>query len=236
MRRKHLFKITPLCIALASMHSLCSAAPVVQVTVGVESSRFVDGLDITGGKPAINLAADVSFENGSFGGADCYKTQTLFFQDGIDAGCNYYVGYFSPRKNDQALSATLSRSEYAPTPALQWDSTTAALSWHTNRSTTLTLSAVDDWFGRGFSSVGVNAAYQHSLSDHWSANGELSYINFSGSAPINAINYARLGLRFEKGRWTSELNLQLSDNSLRQITSIDVDQPALSLRISYRLY
>ena len=236
--RQHLHQVAFVCSTLTSLYAPDSfSAPVVQATVGAESSRFVDGVDITDGKPTINLAVDVSFNNGSFAGADCYKAQTLLFQDGIDAGCNYYIGYFQPLKKNQAFSAVLSRSEYAPTPARQWDYTAAALSWHASRSAILTVTATDDWFGRGYSSVGIGAAYQYSLSDHWSATFEASHIDFASNAPVNNINHARLGLLFEKGRWATELNLQLNDGDRDQLISIDPDQQAaLSFRVNYRFY
>ena len=217
---------------------MSSAAPVIQITAGVESSRFIDGLDISDGQAAVSIASEVSLDNGSFAGVDCYKSETLAFPNGIDAGCVFYVGYFAALTNQQAISATFSRGEYAPTPspARDWDYSTATLSWHTNRTTVFTLSASDDWLGRGYGAIGLNAAYQYSISDRWSANIEASYTNFEAMAPIDAIEYLGLGVRFEQGRWGSELKLHLNDTDLEQLTPFEVDQPDVSLRFTYRLY
>jgi len=236
MIHKRTLRLSLVGLALLSAQSPTYAGPIVQVSAGAESSLFVDGLDISDGKPAINLSADLSFDNGAFAGLDCYKTETLFFRDGIDAGCNYYLGYFKPHNNSQAFSATVSRGEYAPTPALQWDYTTAALSWHKNRATIFTLSATDDWFGRGYSSVSLNASYQHTLGEQWSANIEAGHIDFGSRAPVDSAVHARLGFRFEQGRWTSEVNLNLQDYDLDPLTLRDSDQPDFSLRFIYRLY
>jgi len=221
-----------------SLPTLVIASPIVQVTTGIESSRFVDGQDISGGKPAVNLAADVSFENGSFAGVDCYKTETQFFRDGIDTGCNYYLGFFKPINNEQAFSATVSHSEYAPipSPARQWDYTSVALSWHASRSTILTVSGSDNWFGRGYTSLAVNAAYQHTLSEKWSANVEAGFIDFESRSQRNSLSYGRLGLRFEQGRWGTELKLHLRNTGPRNLIPFETDRTDVSLSLSYRLY
>ncbi len=235
MRDQRLLIATALGLALSSIETL--AAPVIQVNAGIESSKFIDGLDISGGKPVANLAADVSFDNGAFAGLDCYKSENLVFSDGIDAGCHYYLGYFNALSNNQALSATLTRSEYAPTPGRQWDYTTAALSWHANRSTIFTLSAIDDWLGRGYRAIGASASYDLPLDEKWSLNLSAGYLDFETSAPTTSLGHATLGLRFEKGRWSSEINAHLSDdNSLSLLTPFSVERLDVSFAITYRLY
>jgi hypothetical protein len=231
-------KLSALTVALLSVLHTASAAPVVQVTTALESSQFVDGLNITDGKPSLSLAADLSFDNGSFGGLGCYRSNQQVSNIGIDARCNYYLGYFRTLDNEQAFSATITRSEYTPIPIGEWDYTTAALSWHASPSITATVSAVDNWFGRGYSAVGFNASYQLDLNQRWSANLEGHYLNFEGSAPANSTADARIGLRFERGQWAGELNIHIAERNhdLRQFIPFSIDQPKLSARISYRMY
>ncbi len=239
MRHSPTSTITLLSIVCTCVYSRVSfSAPVIQVSGGAESSRFVDGVNITDRRPAVNLTAEVSFDNGAFSGIDCFKSETLFFRNGIDSGCNLYLGYFAPLNNGQAISATLSRGEYAraPSTARQWDYTTAALSWHANRSLVMTVSASDNWLGRGYSVVNLNAAYEYQLSDRVSAGLEASYLDFEDTAPVSSTQYARMGLRYVKGRWSSDLNLYISDSDFSVITPFEVEQPDFSARISYRFY
>lgn len=219
--------------------SQAMAAPVVQVVAGVESSKFVNGLSISDSKPVANFASEISFDNGSFAGLDCYKSETLFFRDGIDTGCSFHLGYFAPTSDTQAISATVSRSEYtgAPAPARQWNYTTVNLNWHSNRSTVFTLSRINDWFGRGYSAISLTGAYQFSLNERTSATLEASYTDFDGNAPISGITRGRLSLHYGfRERWSAELNLHLNESDINQLIQFETQQLEATIGLSYRFY
>jgi len=215
--------------------ALSTYAATTQISAGIESSHFVDGLNLTDDQPSANLSIDVSFDQGLFLGSDCYHSEV---DDGLglERGCDYYLGYFRPISDTQAITASVTQHDYQRILNQEWDYTELSLDWHLSRRATLSVAATDDWFGRGFETVSLSGKFEHPLSKSFKAIIEGGVINLESRAPVNALEFGKLSLQHQKERWTSELSLILSDNDFRRMTRFDVDQPEVALSFSYRLY
>lgn len=214
---------------------LCGHTAETQISIGVESNHFVEGLNLTDDNPALNLAIDVSFDHGTFFGGDCYRAN-VDRGAGLKSGCDYYLGYFKPLSKNQALTLSATHHDYQRTSGRQWDYTELSVEWHVSRKATLSVSATDDWFGRGFETVSLNGKFEYPLSASLSTILEGGIVNLESRAPIDSLEFGKLSLQHQHKRWTSKLSVIASDNDLRRMTRFDVDQPEIALSISYRLY
>lgn len=221
--------------ALPVVASQLVSAATLQSSVHFESARFVDGSNITADTPAYSLSADLSFDNGVFSGLDCYVSDVNPNQ-GLKSGCDAYAGYFHALKNRQALSFTAIRHIYAEGFNREWDYTSLDATWHLNKKSSFSIAYANDWFDRPFDTLALKHKSRFSLSDSLSLNVAASLTAIESGAPADLISFAKVSLEYSRDRWTIEPAINLSDGELSDMFAFDVDQPDLSLTVSYRLY
>ena len=231
--------ITRYTLAVCLIPFLASVEParadVIQVNASLATGHFVRGVDLTNDRPAVFLGVDWSLDNGVFSGAECYRSD-LDDQPGLKRGCQFYLGYFLPLNKQQAISLSLRHSDYVSSPFAEWDYTELAVDWHPNRNTTLSVSATDDWLGRGHSMVALNGSIQRAISQRINASLGAGVMQFESSADIDAVGFASIGVSYEQSRWSTSLSATAIDRDIRQLTHFALDQPEINLTLSYRLY
>ncbi len=210
-------------------------AATVQSSVHVESARFVDGSNITGDRPAVSLTTDVSFNNGAFIGLECYAADVQKNR-GLKSGCDVYAGYFQALKNKQALTLTATRHHYSRGFNREWDYTSLEATWHASKNSSLSIAYANDWFDRPFDTIALKHKSRFKLSNALTLNLTASATVVENGAPTDLIHFAKLSLEYSTERWTIEPAINVSDSDLTDMFAFDIDQPDISLTISYRLY
>jgi len=211
-------------------------ADVVQINAAIANGHFVRGQNLTNDQAAIFLGVDWSSDEGAFAGAECY-TSNANRPGALPHGCQYYLGYFRPLKNDQALSLSVTHNDYVRTRSPQWDFTQASLDWHLNTNATLNLTATDDWLGRGFATASLNGILHRPISKRLSAKLSAGIMKVGSRAPVDNIELVELGLQYQMNRWTAGVSASFTDrDDLRQITQFEVDQPEVNFSLRFRLY
>jgi len=210
-------------------------AATLQATASIESSRFLEGTNLSDDSPAIAITADWTFDGGSFAGLDCY-TSTVDISEGLDSGCDVYVGYFKPISRNQALSAQLTRHEYSNGLDHKWDFTDLAARWHINKKTRFTATYSRNWFDRPFDTFALKAETQIPLADKLSFNLSGTLMILESGAPVDELFYAKASLSYNRARWTTEAGLIYTDPDQIRMVPFDIDEPELLVTLSYRLY
>jgi len=222
-------------VTLSSQTSIAQDG-VIQVNGALASGHFVRGLDLTDDQPAIFVGLDWTGNNGVFSGAECYRSNSDR-ERSLNSGCQFYLGYFKALANGQALAVKINHSEYATSKASEWDFTQIQADWHINQQITFSLSATDDWLGRGFSTVAVDAAIRKPLNDRISAHLKVGVMKIESRAPIDFIELAEFGVQYQQQRWLFEVAASFSDREdLRRMTRLEVDSPEINAAVRYRFY
>lgn len=228
-------KKVPIAIFVFASQLNTANGAIVQSSVHVESARFVDGSNITGDRPAVSLTADVSFTNGTFVGLDCF-TADVRSNRGLRSGCDAYAGYFHALADQQALTFTAIRHTYSQGFNQEWDYTSLDATWHVSKQASFSIAYLNDWFDRPVDAIALKHKSRFKLSESLNMNFGASVTAVENGAPTNLIHFAKLSLEYNTERWTIEPAINVSDNDLSNMFAFDVDQPDLSLTISYRLY
>ena len=212
-----------------------ASADVFEVSTTFASGHFVRGVDVTDSQPVLFLNADYSFDGGLFAGAECYQSNAEE-EVSLARACQANIGYFKPLLNNQALEFSLAYADYQRRRGSQWDYFKVGLDWHLNQNLLVSFSASDDWFGRGFSSLAIDAGYRHRLTDNISAIAKGGMLVLEGNAPENYFEYFEVGLQFSKSRWSVGINAFLTDDDISSVARFETDRSGIKLNLSYQLY
>ncbi len=219
--------------------SLTTYADVLKLDVKVSNSQFLKGLNVSGDSTALGLRLDWSHNSGGFTGADCY-TSNPARNRGWSDGCQFYAGYFMPlnlsKDSQQALTASVRRYEFSNAFARDPDFTEVVFDWHFNRNQSISLSASNDWLGRGFRSVAIDARMRRPISSNLNAIVGLGITDIESSAPVSSIEFAEIGLQYALDRWSFEAKALHGDSDLSVMTGFAVDQPDLLFSLGYQIY
>lgn len=227
--------LSPL-VGLVSLYCITAKADVLQVNTAITNGHFVRGQNLTDGQPTVSLSADWSMDNGLFTGAECYKSNSARDRS-LSTGCEYYLGYFKAFNNGQAITTTIKHNDYSTFKKDSWDYTQASVDWHLNRNATINLTATDDWLGRGFATVALDASLNRKITEKFSAQFSAGVMKIESSAPVDHIELAELSMQYEHERWLARLSTTFTDtDDLQRMTQLDVSQPEISFSIKYRLY
>lgn len=210
-------------------------ADALEVTATLASGHFVRGVDATNDQPVVSLRADYSFNSGYFVAAECYRS-TNREKASLPQACQLNAGYFKLLEDNQAVEFSIAYNDYREIAASQWDYAELTGSWHLNRNLTFSLSASDDWFGRGFASMAGDVAYRYHINHKLSARMRAGLLVLENRAPENYFEHIELGLHYAKARWGIGVSAMLVDSDIRRMTHFDLDQPELNINISYQLY
>lgn len=210
-------------------------ADVFQISTGIQSSRFLGGVNLTDDEPAVSLAADWTSNVGVFAGADC-STSSVNNSEGLKSNCDLYAGYFTPLNSDQSLSLQFTRHEYSAGFGGRWDFHDVSAGWHINKKTTLSATFSKNWLNRGYDSLAIKGDTQISLTDGLNLNLSASILALEDPSPVETLTSAKASLSFGAERWTAEAGVIISDNDQEIILPFDVDQPDFLITFTYRLY
>ena len=210
-------------------------ADVFQVTGGISSGNFVDGVNVTDSQPVLFLGADWSFDNGAFTGAECYESNSERGES-LSRGCHLFAGYFSQINENQAITVELRRKEYLIRTGTFWRYFEGSVDWHVNKRVTLSLGATDNWLDQGYSTVSFGADYSQPLTSGITAYGLVDVMKFESTANIGYTEHYELGVKYQKERWNVGLSAIFSDPLLREQLGFSVSEEQLRLTFSYRLY
>jgi len=207
-------------------------AGTVQASTSVQTSRYLDGTNLTDNNLAISLTADLSLDQGLF----CY-TSTAETRLNLRSGCALYAGYFKPLdNNDQAFSVVATRHQYVRARGSKWDFTELEAIWHLNKAANLSIAYTDDWLRRGFESYALRGNVSHQISNQFSVNLSLRTTLFESTAPVSMLNFAKASIEYRRQRWLFECSLISSDSDLREVLPFDVDKPEIGFTLTYQLY
>ncbi len=220
--------MTLICCGLAN-------AATLQATASIESSRFLDGTNLTDDSPTLSINADWTFDGGGFAGFDCYAS-TVNLSEGLDSGCDIYAGYFKPINKKKAFSAQVTRHEYSRGIVHKWDFTDIAGSWHISKKTRFTATYSKNWLNRPFDAYALKAETQIPLTEQLNFNLSSTLMALESGAPVDELLFAKASLSYTKARWTSEAGIIYTDPDQAKMVPFDIDEPELQLTFSYRLY
>lgn len=209
-------------------------AATLQANAGIHSSFFYEGINLTDDLAAASFSSELSFDQGTFTGIDCYAAETG--RDILKRGCSYYLGYFQTLNNNQAFSFLATNNDYTQALNQDWDFVEFSANWHINRSTNLSVNYSDDWFNRGYDSFALKGDFSQSLSDNFSASLALSFTSLGEPSQVDNFTFAKASLNYNRQRWSANLSISRPDKELTQIIPFDVDQSEISLTITYRLH
>ena len=224
-----------LLVALTLVVCESAHAEVIQIEAGLSTGHFIDGFNATDEHPIVSLGADISFENGAFGGAQCYESSSG--EGGaLPRGCHFYAGYFTPINDTQALSFELRHKNYLVESDVFWQYFEASVDWSINQQFNLGFTVTDDWLDRETTAYSVRLDYTKPLSKLLNAYVSASVMKFSGVDVVNFAEHFEVGLRYQKNRWAAGLSFISSDNDVLRLPDFDVSRNQLKLEVSYRLY
>ena len=210
-------------------------AQVIQVEGGLSTGHFIDGFNATDGHPIVFLGADASFNNGAFGGAECYESSSG--EGGaLPRGCHFYAGFFQPLNDDQAVSFELRHKNYLVQSDFFWQYFEASVDWSVNKRLNLGVTVTDDWLDSGTTAYTVRGDYAKPLNEFLTAYASASVMKFSGADTVDFAEHFEVGLKYQKNRWTSELSFLSADTGLINWIDLDVNKNQLRLTLSYRFY
>jgi len=215
--------------------SIVARADVVELTGGLESGRFIDGVNLTANKLSTGLAAGWSGDNGAFASLSCF-TRENDTSVAIQRGCDGSLGWFKPISGNHAVTFALSRHDYSSSQLNGWQYTDASVSWHIGRSNKLKVRASNSLLGQGFASVTTSYHALRPLSEKWRLKFEAGLTALEGAAPVSQLEYGIVGLEYGRGRWAAELKLMVSGSDYKQFVKLDLDEPEASFSLRYRLY
>ncbi len=232
--RKIMFSILMLPIVHQTVTAV-ARADVVELTGGLESGRFIDGVNLTANKLSTGLAAGWSGDNGAFASLSCF-TRENDASVAIQRGCDGSLGWFKPINENHAFTFALSRHDYSSPKLTGWQYTDASVSWHIGRLNKLKIRTSDSLLGQGFASVTTSYHALRPLSEKWRFKFEAGLTALEGSAPVSQLEYGLVGLEYGRGRWAAELKLMVSSSDYKQLVKLEFDQPEASFNLRYRLY
>jgi len=232
MRNSVVLKL--LLLSLLAVSGLADATT-VQVTASVESSRYLEGTNLTDDSISASLAADWSFKQGGFVGFDCY-TSTVDISEGLNNGCDIYAGYFKPINQNNAVSVQLTRHEYSQGIDHKWDFSDIATSWHPSKTTSFTATYSKNWLNRPFDAYAIKAETQIPIVDKLNFHVSGSVMALESGAPVDVLTFGKASLSYTHGLWVTEVGAIYTDPDQRRMVPFDIDEPELLLTLSYRLY
>ena len=219
-------------IIVASGHS---HANVIEVIGGIESGRFIDGVNLTNNPLAMSLHTEWSAQNGGFVSLSCFITERGA-KNAINRGCDTSLGWFKALNNKHAITLAVSRHDYSSPLLRGWQYNDISASWHIGKKNKLKIKASDSLLGQNVNSVTASLHTARALNKHWYINLEAGLTSLEGSAQVNNLEYGVIGLHYRRGRWSSELKAMLSGSNYRRFVALDIDKPAISWNLKYRLY
>lgn len=212
-----------------------SVAATVQTTASIENSRFLGGTNLSDDSIAVSLAADITFNNGGFTGADCYSSSAENNRS-LRSGCEIYAGYFKPLSDTKAVSAQLTHHSYSRGLGNRWNFTDLSMSLNTSKATRFTAVFAKNWLNRPFDTLSMQADHIVTLSEFWRLNLSATLMAIESSAPISSLSFARATVSYSRARWSAETGIGYTDKDQRQVLPFDVDESELILNLSYRFY
>jgi len=212
-----------------------SYADVFQASTGVQSSRFLGGVNLSDDEPIASLGFDWTSDTGAFAGTDC-STSSVNNTDGIKSSCEFYAGYFSSISPKQSLSVQFTRHEYSRGFGAEWDFHDLTASWHINKKTTVSTTYSKNWLNRAYDSLAIKADRQISLTDRLNVNLSGTVLSLENPSPVDTLTFGKASLSYGFDRWTAEAGFILSDSDQTIILPFEFDQTEFSINFTYRLY
>lgn len=211
-------------------------ANVLELTAGLETGRFIDGVNLSDNYPGAALAAEWSTAKGVFTSLSCFISEADQ-RNSIQRGCDLGLGMFVPLNENHALTFALGRHDYSSDVLSGWEYTDASISWHMSRKHLLKFSATDSLLGQNVAATSFSYQGSTSLNDRWSANFGLSLSALEESAKdVDSLKHLTIGVQHNRGRWTTELKFLIKSSDYRRFVKIDQSEPELALNIRYRIY
>ncbi len=218
-------------LVLAEAH-----ANVLEVSAGLETGRFIDGVNLSDNHPGVALAAEWSSDQGIFTSLSCFVSDGSQ-RNSIQRGCDLGLGMFVALNDEHAFSLELGRHDYSSDVLSGWEYTDASVSWHLGRKHMLTLSATDSLLGQGVAATSLSYQTSTSLNDNWTAKFGVSLSSLEESAKkVDGLEHLTFGVQHNRGRWATEFKLLVKSSDYRRFVKIDQNEPELALNIRYRLY
>jgi len=237
MPNKHKLTLTSLGIgSLTMLASSLSHAATLEVDVGLTSSRYLDGINLTDDQPTAIASADLSFDNGLFSRLDCHAADSDDDRS-LRQGCDLSLGYFTILNEKQALSFEVTQHEYSRGMSRGWDFTEFRANWHVNTQSTVSVTFANDWLRRGFNIFSLQGDFNQPITDRLNANFFVSASSLDDSNfGVSQLFHAKASLQYSWQRWSAQASIIANDSAHEEVVPFDVDQPALNFTISYKLY
>lgn len=228
-------KLIPVLSFFCIITSGIARAQVLEVVAGVESGRFIDGVNLTGNEITSHLSADWSLSNGVFSSLSCFLGENGNARV-VQRGCDLSAGWFVPISDSQAMTMEVSRHDYSSPTFRGWQYTDASFQWHINKNYGVGLKLGDSLLGQGFKSATLSIQASKEVNNHWRMNFNAGVTSLNNSADISTLQYGILSAEYGRDRWVSELKLMLSSSSYSRLVNLDIEQPEIAVNIRYRIY
>jgi len=225
-------------LTLATPHcglETARASGTLEAFTGIGSSRFSEGVNLTGNKITADVSAEWSANNGGFASVSCFINEGGQ-NNAIQRGCDASAGWFVPITKSHAVSAAISRHDYSSPGLRGWQYTDVSVDWHIGKNHTFKAKASDSLLGQNHNSITGAFFTSRALNDNWRLNFEAGVTRLQDSAPVRSLEYGVVGLEYSRGRWVGELKTMLSSSDYKRFVKLDFEQPAVGLSLRYRLY
>ena len=230
---KQIPKRLALTLSLAFFASSLSAAP--SVSVGLNSSELLGGINLSDDSPSATVEADWSFSNGAFVGLDCYASNADLSVS-INTGCDVFAGYFKEIGEKSALSAEFTHHVYSDGFGGDWDFSDITLNFHPNQNSIISLNFAEDWLNRGYDTQSIEATTLFSLTPDFNATLSAGVISTRDSDRVSSLSHAKASLSYFIDRWQLEAGLVHSDEDQTRLLPLDFDNNEVFFKVSYQLY
>lgn len=190
------------------------------------------GVTQSDGNPAIQLAADLNFDNGLFLGV---WGSTLDIENGPsihrDMEANYYVGYvFDASKSWQISAGAVAYDYPGQTGSFDYDYEEYSLGGNFDDRLWLEVAYSPDLYNSGLSSINVDLFAEWPINSVWAIGGGAGYYdtsNLTGSA----YRYWQLGVTASLERADIDLRVHATDKWVPIISTPDRAKPRLVLTL-----
>ncbi len=223
--------------AVASFFLLFSGAghAAVEVTGGVESGRFIDGVNLTDNRPSTFLSAEWSAYNGAFAGLSCFLSEQSD-RVIIQRGCDAQLGWFVPVNERHAFTFAISRHDYSSPRLTEWEYTDASARWHIGKTASLGVRVSDSLLGQDIASATLFSEFSYAVTERVGLGLELGHASLESNLKTDSLMYALARVEYGFERWTVKVKALLRDSNFEDFSRIDNDRSDIGVTVQYRFY
>ncbi len=221
--------------------SITANADQLTVATGFASTNLSHGIALSVDEPITHFSMSYDFAEKYYSGIDIIygkKSPAPILTQGLSV----YFGLFQIIEEDKAIDLSVTQHLYRGEFEYDWDYSILDLTYHHNRSTSISIQYSDDYYGRGYSSSFIGLHWQSKLTEkgYFFLGGGRTF--YSG-VPFYlqqylpaAITNTESGFGYDIERWNLQLKYSHVDQTAKDIHGKDAVGNQLQFTVIFSIY